>query len=74
MGFSRQEYWSELLFPSPGDPPDPGIEPTSLALKAVSRTAGKFFTAEPPGNRVLNPTSPRHRYLAHILGNLSLGI
>ena len=31
MEFSRQEYWSGLLFPSPGDHPDPGIEPTSLA-------------------------------------------
>ena len=31
-GFSRQEYWSGLPFPSPGDPPDPGIEPGSLAL------------------------------------------
>ena len=57
MGFCRQEYWSELLFPSPGDPPDPGIEPTSLALKAVSCIAGKFVTAEPPGKRVLNPAS-----------------
>ena len=34
MGFSRQEYWSGLLFPSPGDPPDPGIEPRSPALQA----------------------------------------
>ena len=32
MGFSRQEYWSGLPFPSPGDLPDPGIEPKSLAL------------------------------------------
>ena len=32
MGFSRQEYWSELLFPSPGDLPNPGIEPESPAL------------------------------------------
>ena len=32
MGFSRQEYWSVLPFPSPGDLPDPGIEPGSLAL------------------------------------------
>ena len=30
MGFSRQEYWSRLSFPSPGDLPDPGIEPTYL--------------------------------------------
>jgi len=36
MGFSRQEYWSGLLFPSPGDLPDPGIEPTSPALAAGS--------------------------------------
>ena len=32
MGFSRQGYWSGLPFPSPGDLPDPGIEPRSLAL------------------------------------------
>ena len=43
MGFPRQEYWSELPFPSPGDLPRPGIKPGSLAL------AGRFFTAEPPG-------------------------
>ena len=34
MGFSRQEYWSGLPFPSPGDIPDPGIEPRSPALQA----------------------------------------
>ena len=34
MGFSRQEYWSGLLFPSPGDLPNPGIEPRSPALQA----------------------------------------
>ena len=32
MGFSRQEHWSGLPFPSPGDLPDPGIEPESPAL------------------------------------------
>ena len=36
MGFSEQEYWSWLLFPSPGDLPDPGIGPGSLALQADS--------------------------------------
>ena len=41
MGVSRQEYWSGLPFPSPGDLPDPGIEPTSLASPAL---AGEFFT------------------------------
>ena len=34
--FSREEYWSRLPFPSPGDLPDPGIEPVSLALETVS--------------------------------------
>ena len=36
MGFSRQEHWSGLPFPSPGDLPDPGIKPSSLALQADS--------------------------------------
>ena len=45
MGFSRQEYWSGLPFPSPGNLPDPRIEPASPAL------AGGFFffTTESPG-------------------------
>ena len=43
IGFSRQEYWSELLFPSPGDLPDPGIEPGPPALQADS------LPSEPPG-------------------------
>ena len=41
MGFSRQEYWSGLQCPPPGDLPDPGIEPVSLMSPAL---AGKFFT------------------------------
>ena len=44
MGFSRQEYWSGLPFPSPGDLPDPGIEPRSPTLQADA------LTSEPPGN------------------------
>ena len=43
MGFSRQEYWSGLPFPSPGDLPDPGIELVSLASPAL---AGGFFTTD----------------------------
>ena len=35
MGFSRQEYWSRLPFPPPGDPPDLGIKRTSLAAPAL---------------------------------------
>ena len=44
MGFSRQEYWSGLPFPSPGGLPDPGIEPGSPALRAdalLSELPGK---------------------------------
>ena len=40
-GFSRQEYWSGLPCPSPGDFPNPGIEPVSLRSPAL---AGGFFT------------------------------
>ena len=39
MGFSRQEYWSGLPFPSPGDFPDPGIEPRFPALQADALTS-----------------------------------
>ena len=35
MGFSRQDYWSGLPFPSPGDLPDPGIEPLSPVVPAL---------------------------------------
>ena len=41
MEFFRQEYWSGLPFPPPGDLPDPGIEPKSPASPS---SAGKFFT------------------------------
>ena len=44
MEFPRQEYWSGLPFPTPGDLPDPGIEPASLAF---SELAGRFPTTEP---------------------------
>ena len=44
MGFSRQEYWSGLPFPSPEDFPNPGIEPRSPALQADT------LLSEPPGN------------------------
>ena len=37
MGFSRQEYWRELPFPSPGDLPDPGIKPGSPTLQTLYR-------------------------------------
>ena len=43
MGFTRQEYWSRLPFPSPGDLPNPGIEPRSPTLQSDA------LTSEPPG-------------------------
>jgi len=43
MGFSGQEYWNGLPFPSPGNLPDPGIEPKSLALQTDA------LPSEPPG-------------------------
>ena len=47
MEFSRQEYWSGLPFPIPGDLLDPGIEPVSPA------SSGRFFTTEPPGKPLI---------------------
>ena len=47
MGFSRQEYWSGLPFPSPGDLPNPGIEPESSAFQADA------LTSEPPGKPMI---------------------
>ena len=43
MAFSRQEYWSGLLFPSPGDLPNPGIEGSSPALQAVSLPSEPYY-------------------------------
>ena len=45
MGLSRQEYWSGLLFPPPGNLPDPGLEPASPVSPAL---AGGFFNARSP--------------------------
>ena len=49
LGFSRQEYWSGLPFPSPGDLPNPGIEPRSPTLQADA------LTSAPPGKPVGEP-------------------
>ena len=46
MKFSRQEYWSGLPSPPPGDIPDPGIKPASLVSPTLAR---EFFTADSPG-------------------------
>ena len=53
MGFSRQEYWSGLPFPSPEDLPDPRIEPVSPVWQGISCITNGFFTAEPPGEALV---------------------
>ena len=55
MGFSRQEYWSGVPFPSPGDLPDSGIKPGSPALQADA------LPSEPPGK----PLNIVYRFNAH---------
>ena len=60
MEFSRQEYWSGLPFPSPGDLPNPGIEPGSPALRADA------LPSEPPGKptgtlrNIASPENPQN--------------
>ena len=46
MGFSRQEYWNRVSFPTPGDLPNSGIEPSSLVSPTL---AGRLFILAPPG-------------------------
>ena len=61
MGFSRQEYWSGLPFPSPGDLPDPGIEPGFPALEAdavISELPGNFKLAALRENNLV----PQNKY------------
>ena len=58
MGFSKQEYWSGLPFPSPGDLPNPGVEPRSPTLQAdalPSEALGKSYSER---NRMLNRKLP----------------
>ena len=62
MEISRQEYWSGLPFPSPGDLPNPEIESGSPALQADS------LLSEPPGKP---PTYPASFLYAHLLSNLN---
>ena len=55
MKFSRQEYWSGLPVPTPGDLPDSGIEPTSLVSPAL---AGGFFTTSATWREINNREDP----------------
>ena len=62
MEISRQEYWSGLPFPSPGDLPDPGIEPRSPTLQADA------LPSEPPGKPIQGVLSLKQHYLGNIFG------
>ena len=53
MGFSRQEYWSGLPCPPPGDLPDPGIKPMSLALSPVLKTDSLLLSHQQSSEHVL---------------------
>ena len=76
MGLPRQEYWSGLPFPTPGDLPNPGLELASPAL------AGGFFTTEPQqsqlkkkkGYIVFICLTNIYEYLTHFLVELFLSI
>ena len=61
MGFSRQEYWSGLSFPPPGNLPDPETEPESPPL------AGGFFTTTPPGK-------PKEAVIVHMYVYVYVGL
>ena len=57
VGFSRQEYWSGVPFPSPGDLPDPGIEPKSPGLQADA------LPSEPQGKPLIVDYQERQSHL-----------
>ena len=68
MGFSRKEYWGGLPCPSPGDLPDPGIEPTSLMSPVL---AGEFFTTSATGYALLTVTVLLWRSQRHPPGRVA---
>ena len=66
MKLSRQEYWSGLSFPSPGDLLDPGIKAESRVSPAL---AGGFFTAAPPGTNADSPYGTIPQVSSHLHGS-----
>ena len=62
MGFPRQEYWSGLPFPPPGNLPDPGMEHRSPASPEL---AGGFFTTAPPGKHATDRYISETGHRAH---------
>ena len=68
MEFSRQEYWSGLSFPSPGDLPDPGMEPTTPMSRSL---AGEFFTTASPGKPLMHTPERSPNYRRRVVVNFS---
>ena len=64
MGLPRQEYWSRLPFPTPGNLPDPGIEPALLVSPLL---AGGFFTTVSPGKSQLGRVTLKFLFLCPFL-------
>ena len=62
MGFSRQEYWSGLPFPSPGDLPDLGIEPESPTLQVDFLLPGLQGRGERRENGLVSRSDPRREF------------
>ena len=71
MEFSRQEYWSELPFPPPGDLPDPGIKPMSLVPPTLTDSLLLSHQGSPPPcvvvNFIFNLTGPWGAQIKHYL-------
>ena len=67
MRFSRQEYWSGLPFPSPGDLPNPGIEPGSPTLQADALTSELLGKQECPNHRIIALISHASKVMLKIL-------
>ena len=65
MGFSRQECWSGLLFPSPGDLSDPGIKSKSPTLQADT------LPSKPPGKPIICMNSPNYCHITIIITYMS---
>ena len=66
MEFSKQQYWSRLPFPSPGDLPNPEMEPGSPTLQADA------FPSEPPGKHAPNIEAPQ--YISQTLTDITVEI
>ena len=66
MGFSRQEYWSGLSCPPPGDLPDPGVEPASLMSPAL---AGGFFTTSTTWEALVSLQAPSNLWFLNVEEN-----